>query len=118
MGEQTGQPEYRRVMADLRNQIANDDIAVGSPIPSTAELTETYNVSVTVVRRAIAELKAEGLLRGQPGKAVYVQAKPVEGEGEPSPEYVALMGEIRAMRSEIERLAQRLDSLEAAADRD
>ncbi|MFM9812821.1 winged helix-turn-helix domain-containing protein [Streptomyces scabiei] len=76
MGDKVGQPEYRRVMDDLRQQISDERLKVGEPIPSTATLTGVYGVSSTVIRRAVSELSREGLLYGQPGKAVFVQAKP------------------------------------------
>jgi DNA-binding GntR family transcriptional regulator len=39
-------------------------------------LVKHYGVSTTVVRAAINQLRRDGLLIGQPGKAVYVQATP------------------------------------------
>lgn len=78
MDDGIGQPEYRRVMGDLRKQIGSGQLAVGGPIPSTASLGQQYGVSSTVIRRAVAELQAEGLLQGQPGKGVFVKAQPAE----------------------------------------
>ncbi|MGW3765919.1 winged helix-turn-helix domain-containing protein [Streptomyces sp. NPDC005131] len=78
VGDEIGQPEYRRLMHDLRRQIAAGQLPVGEPIPSTASLGQQYGVSVTVVRRAVSELRAEGLLYGRPGKGVFVKAKPEE----------------------------------------
>jgi Transcriptional regulators len=76
VAEKVGQPEYRRVMGDLLQQITDDRLKVGEPIPSTATLTAHYGVSSTVVRRAVRELTQDGVLVGQPGKAVFVLAKP------------------------------------------
>lgn len=76
MGDEIGQPEYRRLMQDLHGQIADGRLAIGEPIPSTASLCQQYGVSSTVVRRAVSELRGEGLLHGQPGKGVFVKAKP------------------------------------------
>lgn len=78
LGAETGQPEYRRLMQDLRRQIAGGQLAIGEPIPSTASLGQHYGVSSTVVRRAVSELRTEGLLYGHPGKGVFVKAKPAE----------------------------------------
>ncbi|MFH8698996.1 winged helix-turn-helix domain-containing protein [Streptomyces chartreusis] len=97
VGEKVGQPEYRRVMEDLRKQISDERLKVGEPIPSTATLTAVYGVSSTVVRRAVSELTREGLLYGQPGKAVFVQAKPED---------------VRKERLTLERLAHGLASLQ------
>ncbi|HYT92265.1 MAG TPA: winged helix-turn-helix domain-containing protein [Gemmataceae bacterium] len=76
MTEVIGTPAYQQIAGDLRARIASGELAVGSPIPSTAKLSERYGVSVTVVRAAINQLRAAGLVVGQPGKAVYVRATP------------------------------------------
>jgi DNA-binding GntR family transcriptional regulator len=76
MAEMIGVPAYQQVAADLRKQISDGKIRVGEPIPSAAKLQERYNVSSTVVQRAINELRMEGLLQGQPGKGVFVKATP------------------------------------------
>ncbi len=79
MIDRMGQPMYLHVAAELRRAISAGTYPVGSELPSTAKLTETYDVSTTVVRAAVRELRDEGLVRGQPGKAVYVTAEP-DGE--------------------------------------
>jgi DNA-binding GntR family transcriptional regulator len=43
---------------------------------------EHYRVSNTVVRHAVAELQAEGIVIGHSGKAVFVQARPAEAAAE------------------------------------
>ncbi|MFF9212883.1 MULTISPECIES: GntR family transcriptional regulator [unclassified Streptomyces] len=101
VGEELGQPEYRRLMQDLRGQIADGRLPIGRPIPSTASLGQQYGVSSTVVRRAVSELRAEGLLYGHPGKGVFVKAKPAEAVDE---------------RQVIERLAAGLNEVAAKVD--
>ena len=76
MTEHVGRPAYQQIADDLRRKIAEGEIPVGSAIPSTAELTRTYGVSTTVIRAAVAQLRADGLLVGQPGKGVYVRSTP------------------------------------------
>lgn len=76
MTDRTGQPKYAQVAAELRRAISAGAFPVGSELPSTAKLTETYAVSTTVVRAAVRELRDEGLVLGQAGKAVYVIAEP------------------------------------------
>ena len=101
VGDKIGQPEYRRVMDDLRRKITAERFKVGEPIPSTASLTEVYGVSSTVIRRAVSELTREGLLYGQPGKAVFVQAKPED---------------VHQEQVTLERLAQGLASVQNQVD--
>lgn len=80
MVDHTGQPKYLEVAADLRAAITAGTYAVGGELPSTARLTEQYSVSTTVVRAAVRELRSEGLVVGQPGKAVFVRAAPDAAE--------------------------------------
>jgi GntR family transcriptional regulator len=74
--ESVGRPAYQQVADDLRRKIAAGELPVGAAIPSTAQLTKAYGVSSTVVRAAVAQLRADGLLVGQPGKGVFVRATP------------------------------------------
>lgn len=76
MSDEIGRPAYLRVADDLRTKIERGELPVGDVIPSTTQLCTTYGVSATVARAAVAELRNEGLLQGQPGKGVYVVATP------------------------------------------
>lgn len=67
-------PLYRQLMSRIRADIASGVYAVHSRIPSEAELGETYQVSRVTVRKALAELTSEGLLRRMQGKGTYVCA--------------------------------------------
>ena len=78
MTEHAGRPKYQQVADELRRAISSGVYPIGSELPSTAQLTRSYGVSTTVVRAAVRELRDEGVVRGQPGKAVYVTADPVE----------------------------------------
>ena len=67
-------PLYRQLMQRLRADIASGVYPVHSRIPSEAELGESYQVSRVTVRKALAELTREGLLRRMQGKGTYVCA--------------------------------------------
>lgn len=69
-------PLYRRIVIDLRQQIESGVLKPGDRIPSTRQLMTHYEVSETVVRFAMVELKALGLVYGQPGRGVYVSDRP------------------------------------------
>lgn len=60
----------RQVAGDLRAMILSGDIGPGDRLPSTADLTSRYGVTNMTVTRALAILKAEGLIEGQRGRAV------------------------------------------------
>jgi GntR family transcriptional regulator len=62
----------RQLAGDLRALILAGDIAAGDRLPSTAELRLRYGVNNMTITRALAILKAEGLVEGHRGKAVVV----------------------------------------------
>jgi GntR family transcriptional regulator len=69
------QPLYQRVAGDIRAKIEHGILKPGDKLPSTRQLVEQYEVSETVIRFAMVQLKAEGLVYGQPGKGVYVSQR-------------------------------------------
>lgn len=83
-------PSYQRVADDIRARIRSGEYQVGQPIPSTARLMDMHQVSSTVVRHAVEQLRADGVLVGHSGKAVYVQAMPGNAAG--APDGAALTG--------------------------
>ena len=72
--------KFERIANDIREQIRTGRLKPGDRLPSIAQLKEHYGVSYGPVRAAMLVLKAEGLVRGQPGEGVYVTG-PDEGEG-------------------------------------
>ena len=67
-------PLYRQLMQRIRADIASGTYPVNGRIPTEAELGAKYQVSRVTVRKALAELTAEGLLRRMQGKGTYVSA--------------------------------------------
>ncbi len=61
-----------RLVAELRSQILAAELAPGDRLPTERLLTETYGVSRTVVREAIAALAADGLVEPRQGAGVFV----------------------------------------------
>lgn len=75
-------PSWDVIAKDIRARITSGEYKAGEPIPSTTRLMEQYGVSKGPPRQAIEALKAEGLLAGHPGKAVYVTGvMPAEADG-------------------------------------
>lgn len=110
--------KYLQIADDLRAKISDGTYPLDSALPSTSHLMSTYDVSITVARAAVKELQNEGLVAGQPGKAVYVRREPEPAD--PSPEYTEIMGQIQALREALDQTAAALDarltSLEQSAD--
>ncbi|MFF5295182.1 GntR family transcriptional regulator [Paractinoplanes globisporus] len=65
----------QQLAGDLRALILSGDIAAGERLPSTAELRERYGVNNMTVTRAVAILKAEGLVEGHRGKSVVATGR-------------------------------------------
>ncbi|MBL7492502.1 GntR family transcriptional regulator [Frankia sp. AgB1.9] len=68
-------PPYTRIAASLREKIASGEYPPGSRLPPHRELARTYEAAQETIRRAIAQLQAEGLVetRGQHG--TFVQTR-------------------------------------------
>ena len=69
---ESSSPLYHQLMQRLAEDIERGKYAVGSRIPPEHELESLYKVSRVTVRRALAELTAEGLLERKQGKGTFV----------------------------------------------
>lgn len=65
-------PFFRRIMDDIRAQIADGRLNPGQRLPSTRLLAEHYDVSPGTVRAAIDRLLDSGELTGHQGVGVFV----------------------------------------------
>ena len=65
-----------RVVAELRAQLVSGALAPGKRLPTENQMTETFGVSRTVVREAIAALAADGLVEARQGAGVFVVGRP------------------------------------------
>lgn len=60
----------------LTGEITAGNLAPGSRLPTEQEMMATFGVSRTVVREAIAVLRAEGLVETRQGSGAFVSADP------------------------------------------
>lgn len=67
---------YRRILEDLRTEILTGSRAPGERLPSENDLAQAYDTSRPTVRRAIARLKAEGLVVTEQGRGAFVRPAP------------------------------------------
>lgn len=109
----TGRPLYLQVADDLRSQVITGALPVGSAIPSTSQLMKIYEVSNSAARAAVAELRKDGIVVGQPGKAVYVRATPDTAAKERA-NIDALAKEVRQLRDEVQQLRDLTDHSDTA----
>lgn len=64
--------DYQRVIDGIRADIAAGRLQRGDALPSTPKLAAQYDVSESTIKNAVRLLRETGVLRGHPGKAVYV----------------------------------------------
>lgn len=66
-------PRLAQIVVDeLRRRIASGALPVGAQLPTEPQLEQQFEVSRTVVREAIAELRASGLVTPIQGKGIFV----------------------------------------------
>lgn len=109
MTERAG-PDYQRLIDVIRARIAAGEYPVGGMIPSTAALHEMTGLSVPVVRRAVGQLEADGILEGHPGKGVYVKATPAEADRDRQ-SIGELSGQVADLQRAIGEMAERADKV-------
>ncbi len=63
---------YRRIAADLRAAIACGALVAGDALPTVETLRSRYGVSAGTANRAVAALKAEGLVTASRGRRAIV----------------------------------------------
>jgi DNA-binding FadR family transcriptional regulator len=61
-----------RVIAELREKIAGGELKPGDKLPTEQALIRHFGVSRTVIREAIAGLRADGLVLPRQGVGVFV----------------------------------------------
>lgn len=73
-------PFYIQVIDSLTEYIELNDFPPGHQLPGEADLCRTFDVSRTVIRRALQELEYKGLIYREKGKGTFV-SKPKIHEG-------------------------------------
>ncbi|WP_394891433.1 FadR/GntR family transcriptional regulator [Mesorhizobium sp. AaZ16] len=66
------------VVSAIRGQVLSGEFAPGQKLPTESQLTETFGVSRTVIREAIATLAADGLVEARQGAGVFVINHPAQ----------------------------------------
>lgn len=100
----------QNVIDELRRRIASGALPVGSQLPTEPQLEQQFEVSRTVVREAIAELRAAGLVTPIQGKGIFVAEQTRTASIDLTP------GEIQSIPQTLEMLEFRMAiETEAAA---
>lgn len=77
-GARTRKNLAERISADLRARLGSGELRTGDRLPTEHELVRLHGVSRTVVREAIAGLRADGLVVARQGSGVFVAERPPE----------------------------------------
>jgi DNA-binding transcriptional regulator YhcF (GntR family) len=102
-------PPYRQVADDLRHKIAaGEGYAPGARLPSIRRLAKEYGISPQTVQSALRELRQEGLVVSQQGRAFFVRdpGRPADGlsRDDAHERLAALEAELRSVQSRVAAL--------------
>ncbi|XKK36931.1 GntR family transcriptional regulator [Nocardiopsis sp. ARC36] len=99
MSPRTPWGTYHQIADALRSRITSETLAPGDAIPSEAALGKEFGVARTTVRRALAELESERLIRAVPGTGRVVctteERESAPGDGPPVSQYRRIAAELR-----------------------
>lgn len=125
----------RGLFEQLAEQIKSGKLAPGARLPTEEALSRAARVSRTVVREAVAALRAEGLVITRQGVGAFVSAAPQHTPFRIEPERMQTLGDIlnvmelrlgveiesagiaaeRASRSQVKAIGAALEAIERAA---
>ena len=84
----------RRLFEQLADEIKSGRLAPGARLPTEHALTRAARVSRTVVREAVAALRAEGLVVTRQGVGAFVSAEPQRAPFRIEPERMQSLDDI------------------------
>src|SRR5919204_5756960 len=125
----------RRLFEQLAGEIRSGRLAPGERLPTEQALTRAARVSRTVVREAVAALRAEGLVVTRQGVGAFVSAEPQRAPFRIDPERMRTLADIlnlmelrlgveiesagiaaeRASRTQMKSISAALEAIERAA---
>src|SRR4051812_5621257 len=105
----------RGLFEQLAEQIRSGRLAPGERLPTEQALTRAARVSRTVVREAVAALRAEGLVITRQGVGAFVSAEPQRAPFRIEPEHLRSVDDILNVMEL--RLGVEIESAGLAAER-
>jgi DNA-binding GntR family transcriptional regulator len=106
-------PAYIQIADDLRAAIRSGKIPPGGQLPSTAELTERYQVARMTVRSALRLLRDEGLVVARQGSGVFVRSTySPQGEESSPDDAEEIKQRLSAISANLDALSKRVSQIE------
>lgn len=68
---------YQQIASDLRSQILEGQLSAGQTLPSESSLGATHEASRVTIRKALEELRSEGLVDARQGFGWFVASDPI-----------------------------------------
>ena len=78
LGDMTMDLSYQQLAESIRDKINSNEYVFGLALPSERELAKSFDVSRSLVRSAIEQLCAEGILKKYHGKGTYIMLKDID----------------------------------------
>ncbi|MDP9608861.1 winged helix-turn-helix domain-containing protein [Streptomyces demainii] len=102
-----------QIATELRNEITTGKRKPGDKMPSVREIADRFSVSAGTASKALQLLSKWGVVHPDSTRGYFVSSQPeTTDEQGPSPEFLALMEEIKAIRGDVSHLRDRLRQLE------
>lgn len=105
-----------RIAETLRTEIVSGQPGPGRKLQSLRELADRFQVHPVTVTKGLQELIDEGLIRSVPNRGYFVKDDTGDDSGAARPAASDVRDEIKALTSELQRLAARVAKLEERAD--
>jgi GntR family transcriptional regulator len=99
-------PAYRQIGDRLRADITSGTLAPGGQLASLREMAEQYGVAIETVKRALSDLRSDGLLVTRQGKGTFVRTE-VSVDADP-----ADTSELAQLKAQVAEHADRLAAIE------
>ncbi|MGC4986620.1 GntR family transcriptional regulator [Streptomyces sp. DT193] len=102
---------YQRIVQDVRDQVRLGRAKSNDKLPSTRELADHYGVAPGTVQRALAELRAEGVVYSHQGRGSFIRESALDAVADPTSQA------IKRLEERVADLTERLERLEASDDK-
>ncbi|MET7780391.1 GntR family transcriptional regulator [Streptomyces mirabilis] len=98
---------YQRIAQDVKDQVRLGRLKSNDKLRSTRELAEHYGVAPGTVQRALAELRADGLIYSHQGRGSFIRESAIDAVADPTAQAIT------RLEQQVAELTQRIEHLEA-----